>query len=897
MAGEPDSAKPLVRDQALCAEVNTLRGDARIRYKCECSQCLGNVQRALLGQDLSALCLSGGGIRSATFALGALQVLVKHRLFEKFDYLSTVSGGGYIGTSLISWLHRHRAAAQPTPLEQAWDKLDKHRHENYVAVPSPNSTPRDPIEWMRAHSNYLARRLSIFSLDTFTIISTYLRNLFVNWVVFLPWILMFMAAPWVILELLRFLLGRGDISVCLEIGLGVGAWLVYLLLFRMYMYNDSSLQPDRQRPDYDKLVFCLVAGLFFVSVLFTAILLRCIPTKNTFWKNALDDADGLEFALVAVLGPSAILVALGALCALWVAFQSKLPGTEDSREWNARFLAAILVFIVAWPFVASSTLLFPAMLDAWGESVKSAVVAGGGATLSISLYFGYRDSTPGKPGTRPPWFMTLLGTLGIVLVALLLGWASWHTMNLWTGATSTTHECTCVQRDGNGRILAAENGKQEGVKEKSKLICAAKSTDCQVATLTERYRLPGRSASDWHKPWTILAVATFFGLMAHWLTRWRIDYNAFGLHNFYRNRLIRAYYGGFRYPNPIQRNPNPFSGFDPNDDTKLADIANTLYGSTQGSRAPFLVVNTALNLVKGENLAWQERKADSFTFTALHAGNYRLGYRKIDEYAQGGITLGTAMAISGAAFNPNMGYSSSVPMGFLMTLFNVRLGWWLGNPREIVTDIKGQNQAWQQRHPDNPTRTMLMEACGQTTDTTRNIHLSDGGHFENLGLWEMVHRRCRRIVVIDATRDENFIMDDLANAIRKVRIDQGIRIEPIGPVQLFSREKKSQGRYCARFRILYSDVYPGLPTQLNGEILYIKPCIYGTEPEDVLEYARKREVFPHESTVDQFFSESQFESYRRLGEHEMETLMGSRARAARVFSVAKLFVSARRYLG
>ena len=106
-----------------------------------------------------------------------------------------------------------------------------------------------------------------------------------------------------------------------------------------------------------------------------------------------------------------------------------------------------------------------------------------------------------------------------------------------------------------------------------------------------------------------------------------------------------------------------------------------------GNWRPFQVINIALNIVSSKRLAWQERKAEPFTVSALHSGNGYLGFRSSQKYGAG-ITLGTAMAISGAAASPNMGYNSSPVITFLMTLFNVRLGWWLGNPgpkaRELI---------------------------------------------------------------------------------------------------------------------------------------------------------------------------------------------------------------------
>src|SRR5208337_2065376 len=118
-----------------------------------------------------------------------------------------------------------------------------------------------------------------------------------------------------------------------------------------------------------------------------------------------------------------------------------------------------------------------------------------------------------------------------------------------------------------------------------------------------------------------------------------------------------------------RRRPHPFTGFDRRDNMPMAEL----------SPKPLHVINATLNLVKGENLAWQERKAESFTATRYHAGSCRLGYQPSEHYA-GGLKLGGAITTSGAAANPNMGYSSSTLLSMIMTLFNARLGVWLANP-------------------------------------------------------------------------------------------------------------------------------------------------------------------------------------------------------------------------
>lgn len=272
---------------------------------------------------------------------------------------------------------------------------------------------------------------------------------------------------------------------------------------------------------------------------------------------------------------------------------------------------------------------------------------------------------------------------------------------------------------------------------------------------------------------------------------------------------------------------------------------------------PMHVVNMTLNLTATDNLAWQERKATSFVASPLNAGAWRLGFRPTREYGgPTGISLGTAVAISGAAASPNMGYHSSPPLSFLLTLFNVRLGWWLGNPK---------SSTYVNRNPTNSLVPFLAETFGYTNDTFPYVYLSDGGHFENLAIYEMVLRRCACIVVTDAGGDPNFTFDDLGNAIRKIRIDFGIDIT-IDKMAMFPRDETNPPeppKYCAIATIHYERVDPNAKP---GRLLYIKPAFYGKhESKDVYNYAQTSQSFPHETTGDQWFSESQFESYRQLG--------------------------------
>jgi hypothetical protein len=370
---------------------------------------------------------------------------------------------------------------------------------------------------------------------------------------------------------------------------------------------------------------------------------------------------------------------------------------------------------------------------------------------------------------------------------------------------------------------------------------------------------------------------------------WRININEFSMNLFYRNRLVRAYLGASH----TGRKPNPFTGFDPHDEMQLMDLrADKCYSG------PFPIINSALNLVSGKDLAWQERKAESFVLTPWRCGFdtwleqidlkdqdapmerspevQKFGYRPTPHYGFSdiGFRLGTAMSISGAAASPNMGYHSSPSLAFLMALFNVRLGYWVGNPRH--------NSTWMNPGPRIGLLYLLAELFGQTDDEASYVYLSDGGHFENLGLYELIKRRCRYIIVCDADADGTYSFGDLGNAIRKCREDIGVEIElktsalcPSGPSEekqsgtagdAGSATPKDKLSHChwAVGTIHYDLVDPGAK---NGILIYLKTSITGDEPADVLNYRCEHPDFPHQSTSEQWFAESQFESYRCLGQH------------------------------
>jgi len=529
-------------------------------------------------------------------------------------------------------------------------------------------------------------------------------------------------------------------------------------------------------------------------------------------------------ALVACFAVPLFLFIFLITASIFIGLVSRKTSDED-REWWARMGGWILIVILAWIMFAGLVLFGHRMLVQWTWTwIRGAVVAAGGIMGLASLVLAHYTKTPGKAsdGNSSTWTKILLFVSAPILLTYIVVGLS--TLTYWIIYTLSHLDPTLIS----------------------------------LPTLDDYVEALNQSLLIWS---FALALALLgFGIVLSLL----ININKFSIHAIYRDRLVRAYLGA---SNP-RRKPNPFTGFDPEDNLHLRHLRDP--GNSQLAQRPIQIINMALNVVAGDNLAWQQRKAETFTASTLHCGNFRLGFRPTGTYAQNetklGLSLGSAVAISGAAASPNQGYHSSPLIAMLMTFFNVRLGWWLGNP-----GIAG-HATFRLPAPRSPVRHFVKEGLGMTDSASPYVYLSDGGHFENLGLYEMVLRRCHLIVMSDAGCDPKCSLEDLGNAIRKIRIDLGVKIE-IADFHIPSRnseDKESSGKYCAVGYIDYTGV-DGKDAQ-SGTLLYFKPAICGHEPRDVFNYKEEHKEFPHESTGDQWFSESQFESYRKLGLHMIEQL-------------------------
>jgi hypothetical protein len=854
---------------------------------------------------LMGLAFSGGGIRSATFNLGILQGLATLGLLGEFNYLSTVSGGGYIGSWLINWIK-----------QDGLGEVERRLCPDFT--PDPRDIRLEPIRFLRDFSNYLTPQMGLLSADMWVVVVVWVRNTLLNLLILLPamfavllvprvpelwaqavapvllttpgstlhgcnlpaaylwslvllilWIAVlvglnlrqfppdaggaatarvntrqrFYSRPWGVLTFIVLpILGAawlaalelwchaGDSGVWEWTRVGVfGSFMAGILLVNANYFQCFRATHGRGLRTNARAVAAMVVIAVTLGVV-TALLTKGLEAIFGLWRRPSHLWHVPASAAVTVFGIPLVVMALFLALILLVGFMSRnLP--DGASKWLIRMRAYIAIYSTVW-LVWAAISIYGSWLDyrlLW--YVKVPLIAGWAWTTIRGVLAG---KSPDTKGGKADWKTSLgfYATVGpyVFIVGLFLA-LSLATQSAVTATTDFLKTTSLVH-------------------------------SCFVMMLPIAV-----TGHEW--TWSLLFCLGSATLLAFWLSFW-FDVNEFSLNNFYRGRLVRCYLGATNK----KRRPNPFTGFDPADERwTLSEFKKN--GSPPKYEGPFPVFNATLNLVHGDELAWQERRGASFTFTPDLCGYETpwhapanpqpfaklefLGYRETDDYAypKPGMHLGTPMSISGAALSPNMGFYTRAATGFLMTIFNARLGWWLGNPRHKTT-----------RHRAGPTQGLAYltkELLGLTNDHAGFVYVSDGGHFENLAIYELVRRRCRFIVACDAEEDAKFAFNGLGNAIRKCREDFGVeidlRVDLIKPetANLLSRS------HCVVGTIQYPDQV-GL-----GYLVYLKTSLVGDEPEDVLQYHVAHQDFPHQSTADQWFTESQFESYRRLGLHIAET--------------------------
>lgn len=740
------------------------------------------------GCDLVGLALSGGGIRSATFALGILTRLRSFGLLKEVDYLSTVSGGGYIG---------------------GWAKKTGFFRSN---IPQGGAAEEPPIRHLRRFGNFLAPRWGLLRSETWTAMVAVLGGLLPALLVSTA-LIMLGQCVWLALVSLTsgpYIFGAGSEAVV------AGALTVLTCVLIAKMVGLSIWKASNSGNGRGLLLvdYAVCAAILIVSAAMVGFthshLVRTVtqPAPNSdLWmawmqlvgaesqpSNVTRELSVLKrYVPLFFLGFSWLAAAMG-LCVARLLLMSCIglpPNTANGQHWLRRSqwldwsIGGMLVFGGGWVVVAAMWSV-AILLRQWGENASYAAFVGSATSAGVVLWFRQQlpqlfrqEQSSGLKQAIKPYLPIVLSYASVVLFFV-----------------------------ASAILLMTYVGNSPAV--------------------------------------GLIVIGVAAGLLVGSLF---LPSDKFGLHDFYRGRIARAFLGAPSFGGVQQ--PENGRG---NIQTREQQGDDCLCWELSAER-PYHLVCCAANDVAGDPLNNLNRGARSAVVTrdGLMIGG---GRRQSP-----GLRYSSALTASAAAFNSQMG-RASVAMGpavaFLMCSLNTRLGLWQPHPEAAAQD-QGLFPGWP-RYLEMFNQTKAYQPADKSLTVT---HLSDGGHFENLGLYELIRRRCRFIIVSDAGQDQNVKFEDFGNAVRRVRedfhADIDIDLTPLRPDERgFSKQHVAVG--TIRYDVQGSDVDIGV-------LVYFKPAMTGDEPVDVLNYKSLNPAFPHESTADQFYDEAQWEAYRALGYH------------------------------
>jgi len=869
-------------------------------------------------EELFGVALSGGGIRSASFCLGALQALDQYGLIRRMDYLSTVSGGGYIGASMVAAMSASRgpdATEQEAGVKRSRAAPDEASseaaHVGSDAFPFASGTDHDvrdnvAVGHLRDHSRFLAPR------------------------------------------------GFGDILLSIAIlsrGLVVNLLLVFSMLLPLAMiviitnpttrHLDHSILLDISRwfcPNWDsqygeRLVGRIVATPF-VATKTTAALLVTALVAWALWRSFVEGFYG--------------------------AFGSNtLEHTSPWARWG-RYLIVCLLFAF---LVEVQPRIVAALLGFLTDPKDGRVVPGTtGLTVLVAFATAIIAATATFRGTMIDWIQKALSSptfgarsraafaqaafyaLGLVLPLLIYG------LFLFLVICGVK----VIDKRGSGQylfapdFLVAQNwwmlyillgsivallilrsifinavagyegpGKLSGAlrivwrRDAVKLILLAivpLLVLLFVAALATRGEAKSWFGQGWWGIWfgprdelvvlvNYLAITAAVVALAVNLTE-----NANGLYRLYRDRLSVA----FRLGHPTTGASLKLHEL--GDHSPYLLVNGTLIARSQ-ARPTERVVQVPLQRRPHADPAKRGRNAEFFVFSKHYVGSDSTGYVASELLAreEPQLDLALAIAISGstttarrlaAAVSPSMGrISVGRWLSPTLALLNLRLGFWLRNPEFVRTDRADTRAAAMHKSAtsweDILRLYLFAEAFGRLRSDSSRIYITDGGHIDNIGLYQLLKRQCKFIIVIDAEADPDLNFGAFADVQRFARIDEGVLIFldwwPVKAAALarsadrskqVPRESEAHKHHFAIGRIRYENGSEGI-------LLYIKATVTGDEPDYVLDYERRYPNFPHEATGDQFFSEEQMEAYRALGFHATRVALDEGADALQTPTQAK----------
>ena len=850
-----------------------LRSIARRRREIE-SASGGKTGGAVAEPRPWGLALSGGGIRSATFSLGVLQGLARAKdeairpLLSRFDYLSTVSGGGYSGAFLSALFRDPRTrgvALEKGPeisIADAASRADaayrclQQDPPGRMDEASTNQAPDTPLRWLRENGRYMAPGGAGDILYATTMA---IRNWCAIHYVF--------GITLLFAVLCMFTFRAGTI------------WLGERLIQAQPGWRNLALRAEilMQPTVADHLWW----SPWFLMVVIMAVA-TVVPLGIAFWFTHRPDKDGAAHRFLTSPTLAALLLALGAAALASVATIPERPDGPTVMHVAFLLVAWMILAAIAAHFASGiaepdsitrqRVLLTRTMATCLGLSVAVALL-GTVETVSQSLYLHLHERT----GAPAPTVSALLAALAALFPML-------KKLAESVAGAKPGGVVARLPVDATFTVLAI-------------VIIFAMAVLWHMLALTLLFQAAN--------PWSVMTAGSASIIRGAYETA-RLPYalgllgltlagtcaagyfigfvNLSSLASLYAARLTRAYLGA---SNPVRFEPDaarkPSKSHNVTEPEPLDDFNMTAFHAGRHF-GPLHIINTTINQTSGsgDQLTQKDRKGLPLAITphglSVNGGPaLQSGQR---------LSLGQWIGISGAAFAPGLGRGTSFGKAALFTLTNIRLGYWWrardthradGSPENPVTTV------WRQLTRNQ--RYLRRELSGEFYGRSGQYwFLSDGGHFENTAIFELLRRRCALIVACDDGADPGYTFEDLANLTRLARIDFGAEFEVLSAADAMDefaqagmrlgvgaqqrmasnlRElcpERGQGTACA---IAYRVRYQG--SAECSLILLIKPRLTADMPMDLVEYQSGHPTFPQESTMNQFYAEAQWESYRKLG--------------------------------
>lgn len=716
------------------------------------SQAGWDADTSVAHKGLVGLAFSGGGIRSATVNLGVLQGLRKLGLLKAVDYLSTVSGGGYIGSCYSAVNAAASSTEESTSVATTRDETKQALAHDALFQHQPG-VPENPIfRHLRNNANYMAPNGLI---DVLRVPAVFLRGMVINFFIVFPFVLLLAALS----------------AVLIAVPISPSKYL-----------HDATAQ----------LGLDLSVDFIFTKclILFTIVLLFLSPAINRLLNRSESTRNTETNTADSTTGNTAV--------------------SDENAGWQMRSMATRLL---GWCIAAIGVTFFIELqgitIALYGKLQQNRwnfqQMALAGSAGSFALNGLAKKLLPTLANTFSRLAIYLLGLIGFLVFWLFY-----------------LHLSNDLLRASNSTSLL----------------------DFQ-----------------WQSPLGFALIAAAF-LLFSWLTG---DSNFTSISRFYRDRLSKAYIFGCNAQHKIEQT----------DTLKLSHLDSHF--------TPYHLLNSTLNLSRTSQAYSDDRRGDFFFFSKRYIGSISTGYCKTTaiEKQNPEFNLATAMAISAAAAAPNLGKNTVKPLVFILGMLNIRYDFWLQNPAWI-----NQKKSISQR--PGPAY-FLRELSSNLSADTPYVNLSDGGHIENLGIYELIRRECRLIIAGDSEEDLNLTFSGLADLIRLVQIDFGVIIVMDGLDEIRDgKQHYAIGNIYYRNEKLGKLIY--LKTSLTGdfslrdslgEIEYSNSHLrddnfrFDNNPYIAL-YKTQDPTFPHQSSSNQFYDETQFECYRALGFQMVSTSLGRR---------------------